>query len=233
MDASRPKVTYANVVSTICLFLLLGTGSVWASRALINGSKIKPHTITGKQIKNGSLGAEVFSAAVPAGPAGATGPVGAAGPAGAPGPSGATGPKGTTGTGATGLAGATGPVGVVDTRTWSGSIDPIPITATPVFLGPTVNITTTATQRLTVVGSAAIGASAPAAVGLSICTKAPAGPLTRIGSAETVSVDARRPVHAVGSTVPGAGSWSVGECATTNVALDNNNVSNGWVQLTN
>jgi hypothetical protein len=209
------------VVSTICLFLLLGTGSVWAAQKLINGSKIKPHTITGKQIKNGSLGAEVFSAALPAGPPGVAGPAGA------------TGPKGTAGAGATGPAGDTGPSGVIDTRTWNGQVPDVAITATPVFLGPTVAVTTTATQRLTVAGSAALGANSPAVVGIAICTQAPGGPVTRMDTAELITVDTRRVIPAVGSTVPGAGLWTVGACATTTAALDNNHVTNGWVQLTN
>jgi|GEM_PF-5175612 len=69
------KLTYANIISSICLFLLLGTGAAFGARNLINGSKIKPHTITSKQIKKRSLKPSSF-AKLPKGPRGATGPAG-------------------------------------------------------------------------------------------------------------------------------------------------------------
>ncbi len=42
----RSRLTYANVVSTLCLFILLG-GSVYAA-SVIRGKDIKPDSITGK-----------------------------------------------------------------------------------------------------------------------------------------------------------------------------------------
>ena len=82
MQGIRARLTYANVVSTICLFLVLGTGAALGAKKLIDGSKIKPHSITGKQIKNKSLSAGVFQGGLPAGPAGPAGPPGPAGAAG-------------------------------------------------------------------------------------------------------------------------------------------------------
>jgi hypothetical protein len=82
MQGIRSKLSYANVVSTLCLFLVLGTGVAFGAKKLIDGAKIKPHSITAKQIKNNSLTPAVFKGGLPAGPAGAVGPVG---PAGAPG----------------------------------------------------------------------------------------------------------------------------------------------------
>lgn len=59
----RPKLTYANVVSTLCLFIVLGGGAYAASK--INGKTIKPkslpgnrivpNTVTGTQVKESSL----------------------------------------------------------------------------------------------------------------------------------------------------------------------------------
>src|SRR5690348_4968283 len=66
----RPRLTYANVVSTLCLFILLGGSAVAASGALdgkeikdrsIPGKKLKPNTVTGKQVKESTL-AQVPSA---------------------------------------------------------------------------------------------------------------------------------------------------------------------------
>ena len=49
----RSRLTYANVVSTLCLFILLG-GSVYAA-SVIRGKDIKPDSITGKQVKESKL----------------------------------------------------------------------------------------------------------------------------------------------------------------------------------
>jgi hypothetical protein len=49
----RPRISYANVVSTLALILALGGVSYAAVR--INGKSIKPRTIGAKQIKKNSL----------------------------------------------------------------------------------------------------------------------------------------------------------------------------------
>jgi hypothetical protein len=65
------KLTYANVVSTLCLFLLLGGGAALAATKLpkgsvgsaqlrrnaVTGAKIKPGAISGSKIKLATLGA--------------------------------------------------------------------------------------------------------------------------------------------------------------------------------
>jgi len=100
MKLIRRNLTYANVVATACLFLLLATGGAWAASKFIPGSKIKPHTITAKQIKKRSLTAALFKGGLPAGPKGVTGPTGAASTTAGP-------------TGPTGVTGVTGP-GTID-----------------------------------------------------------------------------------------------------------------------
>ena len=66
----RPRLTYANVVSTFCLFLFLAGGTAFAASKLaknsvgtkqlkngaVTGAKIKKGTITGTNIKASSLG---------------------------------------------------------------------------------------------------------------------------------------------------------------------------------
>ena len=89
------RLTYANVLATLALFLALG-GTSYAVTALPSNSvgttqlkknavtavKIKSNAVTGSKVKNGSLTAADFAAgtlvAGPAGPAGATGATGAA-----------------------------------------------------------------------------------------------------------------------------------------------------------
>jgi hypothetical protein len=66
----KPKLTYANLVSTLCLFLLLGGGAAFAASGLgknsvgtkqikadaVTGAKVKDQTLTGADIKASSLG---------------------------------------------------------------------------------------------------------------------------------------------------------------------------------
>jgi len=51
----RPKLTYANVVSTLCLFLVIGGGGAYAKTKLINGTELEPRSVTGAKIKRHSL----------------------------------------------------------------------------------------------------------------------------------------------------------------------------------
>ncbi len=82
MRSIRRHLSYANVAATLCLVLVLGTGVAVAGKNLIPGSKIKPHTITGKQVKKGSLPASVLKGGLVAGATGPQGPQGATGPTG-------------------------------------------------------------------------------------------------------------------------------------------------------
>jgi hypothetical protein len=90
----RSRLTYANVVSTVCLFIVLGgtsyavaTGSI-DSREIKNnavGSKdIRDNDVRSADVRNQSLQAKDFAPGqLPAGPTGATGPPGpSTGPAG-------------------------------------------------------------------------------------------------------------------------------------------------------
>ena len=119
----RPKFTYANVVSTLCLFMLLG-GVSWAATQLPKNSvgtpQLKKNAVNSSKVKDGSLLATDFRAGQlprgatgPAGLPGSTGAAGSQGVSGAAGAAGATGPTGAAGTaGATGPTGATGPQGI-------------------------------------------------------------------------------------------------------------------------
>ena len=101
----RPRLTYANVMSTLAVGLLVAGGVGYAAVTLPGNSvgtkQLKNNAVTGAKVKNGSLGTADLSAAARASLQGQTGP---AGPAGATGQAGAT--------GATGAAGATGGQGV-------------------------------------------------------------------------------------------------------------------------
>lgn len=102
----RPRITYANVASSLALFIALG-GVSWAATTLpknsvgtsqiksnaVTGAKVKNSSLTGSDIKNASLTPADFKGSV-VGATGATGATGAAGPAG---PAGAKGDTGATG----------------------------------------------------------------------------------------------------------------------------------------
>jgi hypothetical protein len=135
----RSKLTYANVIATLALFLALG-GGAWAATSLpknsVGNAQLKNGAVTGGKVRNGSLVAGDFaSGQLPAGPAGPAGPKGdpgetgprgrgvqgepgepgergSRGERGAPGPEGAQGDEGPQGKrGAQGESGVQGPEG--------------------------------------------------------------------------------------------------------------------------
>jgi hypothetical protein len=119
MSLLKPRLTFANAVATLSLFVSLG-GVSWAAVTLppdsVGTRQLKTNAVTGQKVRDGSLLAKDFRRGeLPPGPAGPAGPAGATGAQGATGPTGPTGPKGTTGapgrTGATGPAGPIGPIG--------------------------------------------------------------------------------------------------------------------------
>jgi len=91
------RLTYANVTSTACLFILLG-GSAYAATA-ITGSDVRNGSLTGADVRDHSLRAHDFRAGeLTRGSKGDSGPAGPAGPKGDPGPAGPAGPTGEPGT---------------------------------------------------------------------------------------------------------------------------------------
>lgn len=96
----RARLTYANVVSTLCLFLLLGGGAYAATklkRDSVGSKQLKSqavrtadlgdNAVTSPKVKNGSLLSEDFAVGqIPAGPQGEQGSQGLPGADGAPGP---------------------------------------------------------------------------------------------------------------------------------------------------
>lgn len=64
MDRFRPRLTYANVVSTLCLFIVLG-GGAWAAgtrlgKESVGTAQLKKNAVTGAKVRNGSLtGADI------------------------------------------------------------------------------------------------------------------------------------------------------------------------------
>jgi hypothetical protein len=94
----RSRLTYANVMATIAVFVALG-GSSYAAIAIkknsVKSRHIAPNAIKSGKVKNESLRARDFRAGeLPAGAQGPQGPQGLRGPQGEQGPPGETGPAG-------------------------------------------------------------------------------------------------------------------------------------------
>ena len=99
MKSLRKHLTYANVMSTIAVFLLLGGATAIAAGGLgkntVGTKQLKKNAVTAEKVKDGSLlGADFAAGQIPAGAKGATGSAGSAGAKGATGAAGATGPAG-------------------------------------------------------------------------------------------------------------------------------------------
>lgn len=97
----RRHLTYANVVSTLCLFVVLGGGAYAAAKIdgkdlkarSVAGSKLKKSAVGTNEVRNGSLLASDFRPGqLKAGPAGDRGPQGLPGVKGETGPQGAPAP---------------------------------------------------------------------------------------------------------------------------------------------
>jgi hypothetical protein len=107
---SRSKLTYANVVASLALFVALG-GVSWAAVTLpadsVGKRQLKRNAVTSGKVANGSLKGADFAAGQL--PTGRRGPAGPAGPAGERGDAGPVGPKGEKGD--RGDTGSPGPSG--------------------------------------------------------------------------------------------------------------------------
>lgn len=92
MKRLRCRLTYANVVSTLCLVLLVGGGTAFAA------SQLERESVGTRQLKRAAVTPSKLSNASKAtltGPAGAAGKQGAQGPQGPQGPQGVAGAPGT------------------------------------------------------------------------------------------------------------------------------------------
>ena len=92
-DALRTRLSFANVIALIALFVALGGSSFAApvrdaARTLITGKQVKKNAITGRHVKDRSLTARDFRGPLPSEPVpGTQGPQGERGPEGPPNPS--------------------------------------------------------------------------------------------------------------------------------------------------
>jgi hypothetical protein len=236
----RSRLTYANVMATIGVFLALGGGAYAAIKLPTNSvgpRQLQKNSVTGTKVKNGSLTAADLAGSLSPGPRGPAGAAGSAGPGGADGASGTIGPAGAKGT--DGADGAPGPSGVVGTHGFGGAIGDITGTGTASgdwqFAGATASVTVADGQRITATAAMGLGATASTAVGSDICSQPQAGAIAPIGDHLTTAVSTRQVVTAVATFTPGAGFYTVGACVQVALGqtLDNNNVTDGWFIVTN
>jgi Collagen triple helix repeat (20 copies) len=107
----KSKLSYANVIATLALFVALGGSSyaaVQLSRGAVKTKHLAAGSVTSAKVKNRSLVVRDFKRGLlPAGPAGPQGPQGSAGPRGS---RGVAGPRGLRGVaGPRGIQGEPGP----------------------------------------------------------------------------------------------------------------------------
>ena len=100
MHRIRGKLTYSNVISTLCLFLLLGGGTAWAASQLgkesVDTKQLAKEAVTPTKLSKASK-ATLTGDPGPKGATGAPGPKGDTGPTGQQGPQGPQGDKGDKG----------------------------------------------------------------------------------------------------------------------------------------
>lgn len=157
------------------------------------------------------------------------GPQGPAGPAGPEGPAGQAGPQ--------------GPSGVVTTEMVSGAVGTVAGNSTSwVFAGPTVSTSTTATESITGAVQSPLGTTETgiAAFKYDLCYRAAGTSDVLINfagsgsSSGEVTSATTASLAAIGSVVPGSGTWEVGYCLLNSgaVNLDRNGNANGWIMVT-
>jgi hypothetical protein len=246
------SLSYANVVSSMALFVALG-GVSYAAITLpansVGPRQLRRNSVSGATVRNHSLTAADFGGALaagPAGPEGARGPAGADGAAGAKGADGPQGPQGIAGpvgpigatgnTGNTGNTGDTGPSGVVLTKSFYGSVADVTTSAEWQFVGGTEAATIAAGQRITASATFPLGAQTAEVVNLGMCSASLGGiPAPFNGSYQTVQIGIRRVYAAAGSILPAAGFRTVGACVRNtgaNPLDDNGGSTTGWFIVT-
>lgn len=103
MRSLRSRLSYANVISTLCLFMLLGGGAYAASQLpknSVGARQLKNGAVTGAKIKKGTIDSSKLTPTAVAGLS-SQGPKGEPGPAGLRGATGAAGTDGDPGAYAT------------------------------------------------------------------------------------------------------------------------------------
>ncbi len=91
MHRVRGKLTYSNLISTLCLLLLLGGGTAYAA------SRLGKESVGTRQLKREAVTPAKLSKKAKAALSGSVGPAGPVGPAGAQGPAGTQGEHGVQG----------------------------------------------------------------------------------------------------------------------------------------
>lgn len=237
------RLTYANVISSLALFVSLG-GISYAAVKLpkdsVGTKQLKKGAVTGAKVDNGSLSAKDFGGKLPEGDPGSQGAAGVQGPKGEAGVRGPTGPAGVRG--ANGFRGPTGPAGPAGGTNVASSTSALPAKTFALgtwgFLDGDADLATITVslggRRVTGSASAALKGSA-ALLDLDLCRQpTTGGALTRMDAGPmTATLSANLATSSVsGSAQVPSGTWRVGMCGagrTGTAALDAGGHTAGWV----
>jgi hypothetical protein len=141
--------------------------------------------------------------------------------------------------------GPQGSNGAVVTKAFAGPVasvitpEAFPYSFSWLFAGPTVNVTTVATQHLVGAAVAVLGSTSGTEFDFGLCYQnASGGTVRNFVGTNYLSADAahlRLPYTASASIVPGAGAWKIGFCVIDEgpFSLNDNDFVNGWVQVMN
>jgi hypothetical protein len=211
----RERLSYANVIASLALFVALG-GASYAAVSLpansVGSKQIKNGAVTGLKVRDASLTPADFRGTLPQGQKGETGEQGLQG-----------------------NTGATGPDGILQTLSFDGSIsNSMTSSANWQFVGPTDTTTLTAGEQLSGTAVMSLGATAAVPVSSGLCLQPAAGEVAPMTSYyQTTSISVRQVVAASASAAPATGFYTVGPCVRfLSGTLDNNNTASGWLIVT-
>jgi hypothetical protein len=217
------KLVVAGLGAVVTVLVLTHPLTVRAV-GLITGKDVKNESLTGADVRDGSLRSRDFGEALPSGAPGPAGPSGVPGSSGAPGPSGPPGP--------------TYPFAVIN-----GPMDPIVPGQSPVIVGPwgTLHLTNSA-RLVTQVSTTLRSASQSGTVSLGLCAQETSTPtpgpvfFADGGNSHLMALDANwrnLSLSGVSGPVP-PGVYHVGMCALNASAFfstdDSSNTVVGWSQ---
>jgi len=126
------------------------------------------------------------------------------------------------------------PIPGVSVQPFGGSVPNPIVMGTLVFIGPTVNVTVGAGQKIVFDDAIQLGSTAGATISPTPCYSSGGTPATFDGNyldGLTIAAGTRRDIHISDALSPGAGTYTVGVCGFGSGTLDLNDFSQGYAMV--